>query len=132
MNKDNKYNNKDNVEVIEAIIIDNDNNSNNHNSIPIARLSPNGLVDPPAPLNFIEYSEFFEEWLPEPTPGQKRKLRHRRDNPSTPPSLRRLPRIIPRKTLPPRNINIPLTRGSVHGSPFLNDREYRKKRTTFF
>ncbi|CAF4317235.1 unnamed protein product, partial [Rotaria sordida] len=63
------------------------------------------------------------EWLPEPTPGQKRKLGHRRDDPPTPPSPRQPPPIIPRKTLPPRNSNIPLVGGSLQTSPILIDIE---------
>ncbi|CAF3648699.1 unnamed protein product, partial [Rotaria sp. Silwood2] len=34
-----------------------------------------------------DYEDIFEEWLPEPMPGQKRKLGHRRDDPPTPPPL---------------------------------------------
>ena len=75
MNKDNNYKNKTHLEHVETIIID---DNDNNNSIPIARPSPNGFASLPAPLDFNEYSEFFDEWLPEPTPGQKRKIGHRR------------------------------------------------------
>jgi hypothetical protein len=61
----------------------------------------------------------FDEWLTEPTPGQKRKLGHRRDGPPTPPSLRQPPPIIPSKTLPPRDPNIPLVGGSLRSSPII-------------
>ncbi|CAF3335412.1 unnamed protein product [Rotaria sp. Silwood2] len=132
MSKDNNSkSNKDHEELMETIIID-DNNNNNNNSIPISRPSPNGLAGPPAPLDFSEYSELFDDWLPEPIPGQKRKLGHRRDDPPTPPSPRQPPPIIPRKTLPPRDVNIPLTGGSVHGSPFSNDRKHQEKEQRSF
>ncbi|CAF4419158.1 unnamed protein product, partial [Rotaria magnacalcarata] len=128
IDKDNKNkSNKDHVELMETIIID-DNDNNNNNTIPISRPSPNGLAGPPGPLDLSEYSEFFDDWLSDPIPGQKRKLGHRRDDPPTPPSPRQPPPpIIPRKTLPPRNVNIPLTGGSVHGSPFSNDRKHQQR-----
>ncbi|CAF1383255.1 unnamed protein product [Rotaria sordida] len=91
--------------------------SEENQSLAIARPSPTGLAGPPAPLYLSDFSEIFDEWLPEPTPGQKRKLGHRRDDPPTPPSPRQPPPIIPRKTLPPRNPNIPLVGGSLHASP---------------
>ncbi|CAF1527560.1 unnamed protein product, partial [Rotaria sordida] len=91
--------------------------SEENQSLSIARPSPTGLAGPPAPLYLSDFSEIFDEWLPEPTPGQKRKLGHRRDDPPTPPSPRQPPPIIPRKTLPPRNPNIPLVGGSLHASP---------------
>ncbi|CAF3821695.1 unnamed protein product [Rotaria sp. Silwood1] len=103
---------------IESILID-----NNDSSLPIARPSPSGLADPPAPLDFSDFSELFDEWLPEPVPGQKRKLGHRRDNPPTPPSPRQPPPIIPRKTLPPRNSNVPLRMRSLQSSPILNSND---------
>ncbi|CAM4982626.1 unnamed protein product [Rotaria socialis] len=102
---------------IETIIIDND------NSLPIARPSPNGLAGLPAPLDLSEFSEMFDEWLPEPIPGQKRKIGHRRDDPPTPPSPRLPPPIIPRRALPPRNSNVPIKGGSLRSSPILNDDE---------
>ncbi|CAF3424964.1 unnamed protein product [Rotaria sp. Silwood2] len=114
---------------METIIID---DNNNNNSIPISRPSLNGLAGPPAPLDFSEYSELFDDWLPEPIPGQKRKFGHRRDDPPTPPSPRQPPPIIPRKTLPPRDVNIPLTGGSVHGSPFSNDRKHQENEQRSF
>ncbi|CAF3979512.1 unnamed protein product, partial [Rotaria sp. Silwood1] len=92
-------------------------------SLPVARPSPTGLARPPASLDITEFAELFDEWLPEPTPGQKRKLGHRRDDPPTPPSPRQPPPIIPRKTLPPRNPNIPLVGGSVQTSPISIDIE---------
>ncbi|CAF1491160.1 unnamed protein product, partial [Rotaria sordida] len=92
-------------------------------SLPVARPSPTGLARPPAALDLTEFAEIFDEWLPEPTPGQKRKLGHRRDDPPTPPSPRQPPPIIPRKTLPPRNSNIPLVGGSLQTSPILIDIE---------
>ncbi|CAF1544035.1 unnamed protein product, partial [Rotaria sp. Silwood1] len=99
---------------------------------PIARPSPIGLTGPPAPLDFTEFEEeFFEEWLPEPTPGQKRKLGHRRDDPPTPPSPRQPPPVIPRKTLPPRDNNAPLIGGSLQTSPFLNDKKTNNKEHSF-
>ncbi|CAF0791998.1 unnamed protein product [Rotaria sordida] len=107
---------------IETIAIDD-------NSIPIARPSPNGLANPPAPLDFSDLSELFDEWLPEPIPGKKRKLGQRQDNPPTPPSPRQPPPpIIPRKTLPPRNKDAPLQGGSVQSSPFYdNDKREKNK-----
>ncbi|CAF1341632.1 unnamed protein product [Rotaria sordida] len=99
------------IEPMETIIEDND------NELPIARPSPTGLARPPTTLDFSDYPEIFDEWLSEPIPGQKRKLGHRRDDPPTPPSPRQPPPIIPRKTLPPRNPNIPLARRSLCSSP---------------
>ncbi|CAF1441859.1 unnamed protein product, partial [Rotaria sp. Silwood1] len=92
----------------------------NDNTIPIARPSHDGLTDAPAPLDLSDFSEIFDEWLPDPIPGQKRKIGHRRDDPPTPPSPRQPPPIIPRRTLPPRNNNVPLTGGSVQSSPFFH------------
>jgi hypothetical protein len=88
-----------------------------NNSLPIARPSPTGLAGPPPPLDFSDFAEIFDEWLPAPTPGQKRKLGHRRDDPPTPPSPRQPPPVIPRRTLPPRDPNIPLVGGSLRSSP---------------
>ncbi|CAF0946678.1 unnamed protein product [Rotaria sordida] len=107
---------------IETIVIDD-------NSIPIARPSPNGFANPPAPLDFSDLSELFDEWLPEPVPGKKRKLGQRQDNPPTPPSPRQPPPpIILRKTLPPRNKDAPLQGGSVQSSPFYdNDKREKNK-----
>ncbi|CAF4324798.1 unnamed protein product [Rotaria sp. Silwood2] len=110
------------VEQMETVI------EEENNSLPIARPSPIGLTGPPAPLDFTEFEEeFFEEWLPEPTPGQKRKLGHRRDDPPTPPSPRQPPPVIPRKTLPPRNNNVPLTGGSLQSSPVFKDKKTNSK-----
>ncbi|CAF3898827.1 unnamed protein product, partial [Rotaria sp. Silwood1] len=112
---------------IETIIIDD-------NSIPIARPSPNNLANPPAPLDLSDLSELFDEWLPEPVPGKKRKLAQRQDNPPTPPSPRQPPPpitpppIIPRKTLPPRNKDAPLQGGSVQSSPFYDKGEKNKNK----
>ncbi|CAF4966597.1 unnamed protein product [Rotaria sp. Silwood1] len=100
-------------------------------SLPVARPSPAGLSRPPAALELTEFSEFFDEWLPEPTPGQKRKLGHRRDDPPTPPSPRQPPPIIPRKTLPPRNPNVPLTGGSLHASPMSNNNHEQQQQYSF-
>ena len=130
MNKDNNNNNKNHREQVETIIID---DNDNNNSIPIARPSPNGLVGLPAPLDFSEYSEFFDEWLPEPTPGQKRKIGQRRDDPPTPPSPRQPPPpVIPRRTLPPRDVNIPLVRRSFHVSFSSNEKKDRMRRQHSF
>ncbi|CAF3137656.1 unnamed protein product [Rotaria sp. Silwood2] len=102
-------------------------------SLPIARSSPTGLSGQPAPLDLSEFAELFDEWLPEPIPGQKRKLGHRRDNPPTPPSPRQqLPPIIPRKTLPPRNPNAPLIGGSLRASPISNEITKDQKQQHFF
>ncbi|CAF4888287.1 unnamed protein product, partial [Rotaria sp. Silwood1] len=93
-----------------------------NNSLPIARPSPTGLAGPPAPLDLSDFAELFDEWLPDPVPGQKRKLGHRRDDPPTPPSPRQQPPpIIPRKTLPPRNPSAPLIGGSLRASPISNE-----------
>ncbi|CAF1388147.1 unnamed protein product, partial [Rotaria sordida] len=110
------------IEPMETIIEDND------NELPIARPSPTGLARPPPSLDFSDYPEIFDEWLPEPTPGQKRKLGHRRDDPPTPPSPRQPPPIIPRKTLPPRNPNISLVGGSLQTSPITIDTENKISR----
>ncbi|CAM4790884.1 unnamed protein product [Rotaria magnacalcarata] len=105
--------------------------------LPIARPSPTGLARHPAPLDFSDFSdlpEIFDEWLPAPTPGQKRKLGHRQDNPPNPSSPRLPPPpIIPRKTLPPRNSNVPLVGGSLPPSP-INDtvNNYQKQRQYSF
>ena len=102
------------IELMETII-------ENSNEIPIARPSPSGLVRPPSTLDFGAFPEIFDEWLPEPVPGQKRKLGHRHDNPPTPPSPRQPPPpIVPRRTLPSRNPNIPLIRRSLCSSPLTN------------
>ncbi|CAF3089928.1 unnamed protein product [Rotaria sp. Silwood2] len=81
--------NKQTVEQIEPMetIIE----ENNNNELPIARPSPTGLARPPTTLDFSDFPEIFDEWLPEPIPGQKRKLGHRRDDPPTPPSPRQPP-----------------------------------------
>ncbi|CAF4270305.1 unnamed protein product [Rotaria sp. Silwood2] len=121
--------NKQTVEQIEPMetIIE----ENNNNELPIARPSPTGLARPPTTLDFSDFPEIFDEWLPEPIPGQKRKLGHRRDDPPTPPSPRQPPPppIIPRKTLPPRNPSIPLVRRSLCSSPrvdTINDHKQRQ------
>ncbi|CAF1503377.1 unnamed protein product, partial [Rotaria sordida] len=109
------------IEPMEIIIEEN-------NSLPIPRPSPTGLAGPPALLDFTDLAEIFDEWLPEPIPGQKRKIGHRRDDPPTPPSPRQPPPvippsprqpppIIPRRTLPPRDPEQPLIGGSFHQSP---------------
>ena len=98
------------IEPMDIIIEEND-------SLPIARPSPTGLAGPPAPLDFTDLAEMFDEWLPEPTPGQKRKIGHRRDDPPTPPSPRQPPPVVPRRTLPPRDPNQPLVGGSFHQPP---------------
>ncbi|CAF3363065.1 unnamed protein product [Rotaria sp. Silwood2] len=102
-------NEKKQIEQIDTIMEINE-------SLPVARPSPTGLARPPASLDITEFAELFDEWLPEPTPGQKRKLGHRRDDPPTPPSPRQPPPIIPRKTLPPRNPNIPKDVNILHSS----------------
>ncbi|CAF2070149.1 unnamed protein product [Rotaria magnacalcarata] len=109
------------IEQMETIIID------DHNRLLIARSSPNGLAEAPTPLDMSEFDELFDEWLPQPTPGQKRKLGHRRDDPPAPPSPRQPPPIIPRKMLPPRNNKVPLTGGSLQSSPFFNDKKTNEK-----
>ncbi|CAF4885878.1 unnamed protein product, partial [Rotaria sp. Silwood1] len=82
--------------------------------LPVLRPSPTGLARHPAPLDFSDYPEIFDEWLPPPKPGDKRKLGQRYDNPPTPPSPRPPPPpIIPRKTLPLRDPNLPLIGGSL-------------------
>ncbi|CAF3885535.1 unnamed protein product, partial [Rotaria sp. Silwood1] len=117
-------NKKKQIEPMDTIIEINE-------SLPVARPSPAGLSRPPAALELTEFSEFFDEWLPEPTPGQKRKLGHRRDDPPTPPSPRQPPPIIPRKTLPPRNPNVPLTGGSLHASPMSNNNHEQQQQYSF-
>ncbi|CAF4044511.1 unnamed protein product, partial [Rotaria sordida] len=99
-----KKNNKtiQQIEPMEIIIEEN-------NSLPIPRPSPTGLGGPPVPLDFTDPAEIFDEWLPEPIPGQKRKIGHRRDDPPTLPSSRQSPPVIPRRTLPPRDPEQPLT-----------------------
>ncbi|CAF3908813.1 unnamed protein product [Rotaria sp. Silwood1] len=114
-------NKKKQIEPMDTIIEVNE-------SLPVARPSPTGLARPPAALELTEFSEFFDEWLSEPTPGQKRKLGHRRDDPPTPPSPRQPPPIIPRKILPPRNPNIPLVGGSLQTSPISIDIENKISR----
>ena len=110
---------------IETIIVDD-------NSLPMARPSPNGLGGPPAPFDLSDFPELFDEWLPEPLPGQKRKLGHRRDDPPTPPLPRQPPSIIPRKTLPPRDSNALLVGGSVQSSPFFNNEKNNQERQYSF
>ncbi|CAF4967286.1 unnamed protein product, partial [Rotaria sp. Silwood1] len=109
------------IEPMEIIIEEN-------NSLPIARPSPTGLVCPPALLDFTDLAEMFDEWLPEPTPGQKRKIGHRRDDPPTPPSPRQPPPVIPRRTLPPRDPEQPLIGGSLHQSPNIQN-EHKQQRS---
>ncbi|CAF0942478.1 unnamed protein product [Rotaria sordida] len=106
-----KKNNKtiQQIEPMEIIIEEN-------NSLPIPRPSPTGLGGPPVPLDFTDPAEIFDEWLPEPIPGQKRKIGHRRDDPPTLPSSRQSPPVIPRRTLPPRDPEQPLVGGSFHQS----------------
>ncbi|CAF2014066.1 unnamed protein product [Rotaria magnacalcarata] len=75
-----------------------------------------------------ELPEIFDEWLPAPTPGQKRKLGHRQDDPPTPPSSRLPPPPInPRKTLLPRNHNAPLVGESLPPSPINDAINYQKQ-----
>ncbi|CAF3695900.1 unnamed protein product [Rotaria sp. Silwood1] len=117
-------NKKRSIEQMDTIMEVND-------SLPVARPSPTGLARPPTSLDLTEFAEIFDEWLPEPTPGQKRKLGHRRDDPPTPPSPRQPPPIIPRKTLPPRNPNVPLAGGSLQTSPISNTENNHKKQHSF-
>ncbi|CAF2868607.1 unnamed protein product [Rotaria sp. Silwood2] len=109
------------IEPMETII------EENNNELPIARPSPTGLARPPTTLDFSDFPEIFDEWLPEAIPGQKRKLGHRRDDPPTPPSPRQPPPIIPRKTLPPRNHNIPLVVRSLCSSPVSDTKNNQKQ-----
>jgi len=106
----------------------------NEEDIPVPRPSPTGLTEHPAPLDFSDCPEIFDEWLPSPTPGQKRKLGHRHDNPPTPPSPRLPPPpIIPRKTLPPRDPILPLIGGSLPSSPVSDSvDDYQKQRHNSF
>ncbi|CAF3205117.1 unnamed protein product, partial [Rotaria sp. Silwood2] len=100
-------------------------------SLPVARMSPTGLARQPTPLDLTQFAEIFEEWLPQLTPGQKRKLGHRRDDPPTSPSPRQPPPIIPRKTLPPRDPNALLIGGSLRSSPISNTENNHKKQHLF-
>ncbi|CAF1345933.1 unnamed protein product [Rotaria sordida] len=84
--------------------------------------SPTGVANPPAPLDFNDFAEIFDELLPEPTRGQKRKLRQRREDPPTPSLQRQSPPIIPRRTVPSRDATALLLRGSLHSSSILNDK----------
>ncbi|CAF3047136.1 unnamed protein product, partial [Rotaria sp. Silwood2] len=115
------------VEPMEIII------EENNNSLPIARPSIENPVDPPAPLDFTDLAEVFDEWLPEPVPGQKRKIGHRRDDPPTPPSPRQPlpPPIIPRRTLPSRDPDQPLTGGSLRISPTVENNNNHKQQRSF-
>ncbi|CAF4916876.1 unnamed protein product, partial [Rotaria socialis] len=114
------------VELMETIIEDNNNN------LPIMRPSPSGLARPPALLDFTDYPEVFDEWLPEATPGKKRKLGPRRDDPPTPPSPRQPPPVVPRKALPQRDSNAALIGGSVNSSPFSNEKQTKNKKEHSF
>ncbi|CAF4712745.1 unnamed protein product, partial [Rotaria socialis] len=76
--------------------------------------------------------EVFDEWLPEATPGRKRKLGQRRDDPPTPPSPRQPPPVVPRKALPPRDSNAALIGGSVNSSPFSNEKQTKNKKEHSF
>ncbi|CAF3750021.1 unnamed protein product [Rotaria socialis] len=91
------------VELMETIIEDNNNN------LPIMRPSPS-----------------------EATPGRKRKLGQRRDDPPTPPSPRQPPPVVPRKALPPRDSNAALIGGSVNSSPFSNEKQTKNKKEHSF
>ncbi|CAF2072617.1 unnamed protein product [Rotaria magnacalcarata] len=124
---DNNKNKKiEQIEPMEIII------EENNNSISIAGPSIEDQIEPPAPLEFTEFAEIFDEWLPEPAPGQKRKLGHRRDDPPTPPSPRHPPPIIPRRALPPRDPNQPLKGGSLQPSPEIeNENNNHKKQHSF-
>jgi hypothetical protein len=111
------------IEPMEIIIEEND-------DLPIARPSPTDPAGHPAPLDFSDFSGIFDEWLPAPTPRQKRKLGHRLDSPPIPPSPRLPPLpIIPRKTLTPRDPNVPLVGGSLPSSLASDTvNNYQKKR----
>ncbi|CAF4537483.1 unnamed protein product [Rotaria socialis] len=50
------------IELMETIVEDNGNN------LPIMRPLPSGLAERPALLDFTDYPEIFDEWLPEATP----------------------------------------------------------------
>ncbi|CAF1505867.1 unnamed protein product, partial [Rotaria sp. Silwood1] len=114
------------IEQMETILEEN-------NRIPITRPSPTGLADRPVSLDFNDYKEIFEEWLPEPMPRQKQELGHRRDDPPTPPLPRQPPLIIPRKTLPPRDKNAPIVGGSLQSSPIsTNSNENNRKQQYSF
>ncbi|CAF3779235.1 unnamed protein product [Rotaria sp. Silwood1] len=100
--------------------------------LPVLRPSPTGLARHPAPLDFSDYPEIFDEWLPPPKPGDKRKLGQRYDNPPTPPSPRPPPPpIIPRKTLPLRDPNLPLIGGSLPSSPLSNNINNHRKQQQY-
>ncbi|CAF5220536.1 unnamed protein product, partial [Rotaria magnacalcarata] len=79
-----------------------------------------------------DYPEVFDEWLPEATPGRKRKIGQRRDDPPTPPSPRQPPPVVPRKALPPRDSNAALIGGSVNSSPFSNEKQTKNKKEHSF
>lgn len=123
----NKNKKIDQIEPMEIII-----EEENNNSIPIARPSIEHQIEPPAPLDFTEFPEIFDEWLPEPAPGQKRKLGHRRDDPPTPPSPRHPPPIIPRRALPPRDPSKQLKGGSLQTSPSIENSDCNKKQQQSF
>jgi len=79
-----------------------------------------------------ENEQKFKIELPEPTPGQKRKLGHRRNDPPTPASPRQQPPpVIPRKSLPPRDPNIPLVGGSLQTSPVNTVENNQKQQRSF-
>ena len=59
----NKNENIKQVEPMEIIV------EENNNSLPVPRPSIQNLADPPVPLAFTDLDEFFDEWLPQPTPG---------------------------------------------------------------
>ncbi|CAF4113515.1 unnamed protein product [Rotaria magnacalcarata] len=90
------------------------------------RPSHSGLAERSALLDFKDYPEIFDEWLPEATPGRKRKLGQRRDDLPTPPCPRQPPPIVPRGILPQRDINVPLRGGSLNTSPYENENGKQK------
>ncbi|CAF5220570.1 unnamed protein product, partial [Rotaria magnacalcarata] len=90
------------------------------------RPSHSGLAERSALLDFKDYPEIFDEWLPEATPGRKRKLGQRRDDLPTPPCPRQSPPIVPRGILPQRDINAPLRGGSLNTSPYENENGKQK------
>ncbi|CAF4493039.1 unnamed protein product, partial [Rotaria sp. Silwood2] len=104
----------------------------NNNGLPVARPSPADLVSPPAPLDFTEFAAIFDEWLPPPTPGEKRKIGHRRDDPPTRPSPRQPPPpIIPRRTLPPKDPNQPLIGESIQSSPIVKNNKNKQQHSFY-
>ena len=86
-------------------------------SLPVARPSPSGLAGAIPPLDFTDYDEIFNEWLPESTPARKRKMRDRTDSPPSPSPIRQPPAVRPRRMLPSRDPDQPLVGGSLQPSP---------------